>query len=66
VPITSRVEDDHLPFLERGVVALDLIDFDYGPNNQFWHTEQDTVDKLSAHSLEVVGKVLLSVIGKLQ
>jgi Zn-dependent M28 family amino/carboxypeptidase len=62
----AAIEDDHLPFLERGVIALDLIDFDYGPNNRFWHTEQDTVDKLSAHSLEVVGKVLLSVIGKLQ
>ena len=62
----AAMEDDHLPFLERGVNALDLIDFDYGPNNQYWHTEQDTIDKLSAHSLEVVGRVLMAVIGKLQ
>ncbi len=62
----AAMEDDHLPFLERGVNALDLIDFDYGPNNRYWHTDQDTMDKLSAHSLEVVGKVLIAVIGKLQ
>jgi glutaminyl-peptide cyclotransferase len=64
--LRAAMEDDHLPFLDRGVNALDLIDFDFGPKNQYWHTEQDTLDKLSAHSLEVVGKVLLAVIGKLQ
>jgi len=62
----AGIEDDHLPFVQRGVAALDLIDFDYGPNNQYWHNEQDTMDKLSAHSLEVVGKVLMAVIAKLQ
>ncbi len=59
-------EDDHLPFLRKGVNALDLIDFDYGPNNEYWHTEKDTMDKLSAHSLEVVGNVLVAVLRKLQ
>ncbi len=59
-------EDDHMPFLQHGVNALDLIDFDYGPNNENWHTEKDTMDKLSAHSLEVVGNVLLNVIHKLE
>ncbi len=58
-------EDDHLPFLKRGVNALDLIDFDYGPGNAYWHNEKDTLDKLSAHSLEVVGRVLTAVIRKL-
>jgi len=58
-------EDDHLPFLRKGVTALDLIDFDYGPNNEYWHTEKDTMDKLSAHSLDVVGNVLVAVLGKL-
>ena len=62
----AAMEDDHLPFLQRGVNALDLIDFDFGPNNSYWHTDQDTMDKLSAHSLEVVGKVLMAVIVKLQ
>ena len=58
-------EDDHLPFLKLGVNALDLIDFDYGPNNAYWHTEKDTMDKLSAHSLEVVGNVVVAVLRKL-
>jgi len=61
----EATEDDHLPFLRKGVNALDLIDFDYGPDNEYWHTEKDTMDKLSAHSFEVVGNVLLAVIRKL-
>jgi Zn-dependent M28 family amino/carboxypeptidase len=59
------IEDDHMPFLKRGVNSLDLIDFDYGPNNKYWHTDQDTIDKISAHSLEVVGNVLLEVLRRL-
>jgi len=54
-----EVEDDHKPFLDRGVPSVDLIDFDYGYNNVFWHSTQDTVDKLSPKSLEIVGKVTL-------
>jgi len=59
-------EDDHLPFLRKGVQALDLIDFDYGPNNAYWHTAKDTMDKLSAHSLDVVGNVVVAVLRKLE
>jgi glutaminyl-peptide cyclotransferase len=55
----NTVEDDHAPFLQRGVPAADLIDFDYGYNNVFWHTTQDTVDKLSPKSLGIVGTVTL-------
>jgi Zn-dependent M28 family amino/carboxypeptidase len=58
-------EDDHVPFLNKGVEALDLIDFDYGPDNEYWHTGKDTMDKLSAHSLEVVGNVVVAVLRKL-
>jgi hypothetical protein len=46
--------DDHTPFLEQGFLAADLIDFDY----QYWHTTQDTADKVSPDSLERVGRVL--------
>lgn len=63
--LAQATEDDHLPFLKKGVNALDLIDFDYGPNNAYWHNEQDTVDKLSAHSFDVVGNVLIAVVRKL-
>ncbi len=61
----GSIEDDHTPFLKLGVNALDLIDFDYGPNNKYWHTDQDTMDKVSAHSLQVVGDVLLELIRRL-
>lgn len=62
---TGVVGDDHVPFLERGVPSADLIDFDYGYNNVFWHTTQDTVDKLSPQSLEIVGSVILKTVNLL-
>ncbi len=57
-----EVTDDHLPFLKRGVPAVDLIDFTYGYNDAYWHTTQDTVDKLSPRSLQIVGSVILESI----
>ncbi len=56
------MDDDHMPFVERGVPSADLIDFDYGYNNVFWHSTQDTVDKLSPKSLEIVGMVTLETV----
>ena len=56
------VQDDHLPFLELGVPALDLIDLHYGPdsrNNKYWHTEDDDLEHVSPQSLKVVGDVVL-------
>ena len=58
----NQVGDDHIPFMKRGVPSADLIDFDYGYNNVFWHTSQDTVDKLSPKSLEIAGKVILETV----
>ncbi len=58
----NQVSDDHLPFMQRGIPSADLIDFDYGYNNVFWHTPQDTVDKLSPKSLEIVGATLLETV----
>lgn len=54
----QAVEDDHVPFLERGVPAALLIDFDYAP----WHTPADTLDRVSARSLRIVGEVLLDAL----
>jgi Zn-dependent M28 family amino/carboxypeptidase len=48
------MEDDHTPFLEKGIHAVDLIDFDY----PYWHTTADTADKVSAESLHAVGDTL--------
>jgi Zn-dependent M28 family amino/carboxypeptidase len=57
-----EVEDDHLPFVRRGVPSIDIIDLNYGPNNSYHHTDKDTIDKLSAHSLTVDGDVILETI----
>ena len=59
---TEAVEDDHLPFVERGVPSVDIIDLDYGPNNSYHHTAQDTMDKISAHSLTIDGDVIMETI----
>jgi glutaminyl-peptide cyclotransferase len=56
---SEAVEDDHLPFVRRGVPSVDIIDLDYGPGNSYHHTAQDTMDKISAHSLAVDGDVIL-------
>jgi Zn-dependent M28 family amino/carboxypeptidase len=63
---TSSIDDDHIPFLMKGVNALDLIDLNYGPSNSYWHTSQDTMDKLSAESFQVVGTVVLRMIRRLE
>jgi len=59
---TIGVEDDHLPFAERGVPCADLIDLDYGYADVFHHTPQDTLDKLSPKSIEIVGSVILETV----
>ena len=58
----EEVEDDHLPFVKRGVPSVDVIDLDYGPNNSYHHTAQDTLDKVSAKSLTIDGDVFLETI----
>lgn len=62
---THPIEDDHVPFSRIGLPVVDLIDYNYGPNNSFWHTPQDTPDKLSAKSLEAVGRIVLGTIAAL-
>lgn len=62
LPEVLAVEDDHAPFLRAGVPAALLIDFDFPP----WHTADDTLDKVSAQSLQVVGDVLLDALGTLE
>ena len=50
----GRIIDDHLPFVLRGIPSADIIDLDYPE----WHTSQDTLDKVSAESLQRVGRLL--------
>jgi Zn-dependent M28 family amino/carboxypeptidase len=66
---TFPVEDDHTPFLQAGIPSLDLIDFDYGPGpppGQYWHTPQDTLDKVCPESLDAIGDAALSAIPKIR
>ena len=58
----EAVDDDHLPFVQRGVPSIDVIDLDYGPNNSYHHTAQDTMDKISARSLTIDGDVFMETI----
>lgn len=51
-----HILDDHIPFLELGIPAVDIIDFDY----PYWHTTSDTLDKISMDSLDAVGDTLLA------
>ena len=60
--------DDHVPFLERGMPAIDIIDFQYGSApglNDYWHTLQDTTDKLDAGSLQMIGRTTVRVVNGL-
>jgi hypothetical protein len=59
----TSVEDDHTPFLAAGIPSVDLIDLDTYP---YWHTPDDTIDKLSAQSLQAVGDVVISAIPEIE
>lgn len=55
---TTPIEDDHMPFLAAGIPSVDIIDLDYEP----WHTAGDTLDTVSARSLQIVGDVILAAL----
>jgi glutaminyl-peptide cyclotransferase len=59
---TTAIEDDHIPFAKIGIPVVDIIDIDYGYANAYHHTTQDTLDKLSPKSLQIVGDVVLQTI----
>ncbi len=55
---STAITDDHLPFTELGIPAIDLIDFEYGEGNRYWHTAGDTMDKISPESLGITANLL--------
>jgi Zn-dependent M28 family amino/carboxypeptidase len=59
---TTHIEDDHLPFLQAGIPAVDLIDLEYPA----WHTAGDTLDAVSAGSLQIVADVLLAALPQIE
>jgi Zn-dependent M28 family amino/carboxypeptidase len=65
---SSAVEDDHQSFLKRHVPSVDVIDLDNGPGGDvyYWHTPQDSLDKISPKTLAIVGHVFLESVKQLQ
>lgn len=62
VSVETSIQDDHDSFLKRGVTAVDVIDLEV----PYWHTTQDTLDKVSARSLAIVGHVFLESVAELE
>ena len=65
---TDSIADDHIPFLAAGIPAVDLIDFTYGSDERpgpYWHTAEDTLDKVCPESLDEVGEPAVRVLESL-
>jgi aminopeptidase-like protein len=62
----AEARDDHLAFMAVGIPSVDLIDFEYGPDNSWWHTKEDTLDKCSAQSLGITGRLVLAAIPEIE
>jgi glutaminyl-peptide cyclotransferase len=62
----TQVSDDHDPFLKHGLPAVDIIDLQDYSQEGYWHTPQDTLDKISPRSLAIVGHVILESVAELQ
>lgn len=60
--LADHVKDDHVPFVDAGFRAIDLIDFEYGPGNAYWHTAEDTMAHVSKESLLKTGKILAELL----
>jgi hypothetical protein len=69
--VIEAITDDHLPLIKKGLRVIDVIDIDYGPPIEnggprpaatYHHTMQDTIDKIAARSLQVVGDVATSLV----
>lgn len=58
----QTIIDDHEPFLKAGIPAINIIDFDFGPANSYWHTSEDRMENISASSLETIGNIVLKMI----
>ncbi|MGB7024739.1 MAG: M28 family peptidase [Candidatus Acidiferrales bacterium] len=63
---SGPVDDDHDPFLAKGIPSVDIIDLNDYINEGYWHTPQDTMDKISPKSLAVVGHVVLASVDELE
>ncbi|MDE3169917.1 MAG: M28 family peptidase [Acidobacteriota bacterium] len=62
----AATSDDHIPFIQRGAAAVDIIDLQDFTEEGYWHTTQDTLDKLSPRNIAIVGHVILASLDELQ
>jgi hypothetical protein len=60
--VGQRIVDDHVPMIEAWLPTANLIDFTYGPGNRYWHTPEDTPERLSAATLGMVGEVVAELV----
>lgn len=58
----TDIIDDHTPFQKRNIPVIDIIDFQFGKGNRYWHTSADTVEKTSPESLKITGNAALQLI----
>lgn len=58
----QEARDDHISFMNVGIPSIDLIDFQYGPGNAFWHSKDDTLDKCSRESLAITARIVLAAL----
>ncbi|MBN2702611.1 MAG: Zn-dependent exopeptidase M28 [Pontiellaceae bacterium] len=66
--MNTEITDDHKPFLDAGIPAIDLIDFRFGSApglNDYWHTEKDRLEHISAESLKITGTIVLEMVRNL-
>jgi Zn-dependent M28 family amino/carboxypeptidase len=63
--LPKAMTDDHIPFVRDGIPAVDLIDYSYGFDNLYWHSSNDTLDKVSPESLKITGEIVLKTLDKL-
>lgn len=61
----NDILDDHTQFAEKGVPAINFIDFEFGHNNSYWHTRGDTIDKVSPESLKITSDTALHLIWRI-
>src|SRR5207249_11187267 len=63
--LPKAMTDDHIPFVRDGIPAVDLIDYNFGFDNLYWHSVNDTLDKVSPESLKITGEIVLKTLDKL-
>lgn len=62
---SGTILDDHVPFQNYGIPCIDLIDFQYGPGNSYWHTEEDSLDKITGESMKIAADLAMKLYWKI-